>query len=216
MRNTQNPKNRLCVYQIASPDGESAAGELSVRSEKNMNITKTLIIIVVLTFSIFAISDENKSERWKVVVDVNAYLGILIQKLDLKEEEIIIHVFNISESPIKASFSKTHLEGRIIVKTPTKVKIFVHKDWNNFRLTSIGFHTPEILKKAQIIEYKDNFDKYVDLHEKINLREFLIANKTKEIYIKVIGESYKVYPPFQNGSISSLRKLEGSWQKINL
>jgi hypothetical protein len=52
LRNTQNPKNKLCVYQIASPNGETAAGELSVMNEKIETGIKIFTRIIAVLFCI--------------------------------------------------------------------------------------------------------------------------------------------------------------------
>ena len=174
-------------------------------------------IQIIISLFILLHSNINADSKDKhAEIEVNDYLGILVHKIDLKEDKIEIHLCNIKSTPIKASFSKEHFEGDLIIKTENEVKVFMHKTYRSMLLTSFWLHPAENLKEDKIVKYKHAFNDFVDLHQKTDLKKYLSTMKETEIHVKVMAPRVGVYPSIQAKSMSMLRALQGNWQKVKL
>ena len=157
-----------------------------------------------------------KRDKKHIEVDVNAYLGITLNSLDLSKNKICIDVFNIDELEIKASYPESRLEGSIVIKTNNEVATFVEKNYNQMRQCATWFNPQVNMPRGKIIRYTNKLEDYVDLYDKTNMKLFLEKHKGEKIQIKIIGDRYMVYPSWECDTMSALGSIYSTWHEIKL
>lgn len=144
-------------------------------------------------------------------LDINKYLGLLINTIDLQGNSIEIDMFNLSDYIMETTYPRSLFEGTISIKTKASVKVFYHKSYLTLLQTSIWMNPTSKLKANEVVQYKSKLSDFIDLHETTNLKSYLESNSLDEIMIRVDSDSFMLYPPVIPPYTHSSTTLTSGW-----
>lgn len=174
----------------------------------------------MISISLFACKSKIKNNEDIYQVELNDYLKLKIDSIDLIGDNIRIKLTNISNKKVSASFSKDHFEGELIVKIDEKELTFYHKIFRLKLLTSFWLNEPLVFKSKEEYFYNSKLEDFIDLQETINLKKYIQDNANKTIFYKVLGNQQMVYPTFPESAnitkFSAAGPLRTNWQTFEL
>ncbi|PHS07632.1 MAG: hypothetical protein COA78_13315 [Blastopirellula sp.] len=200
----------LCLCSCSGQDSERAEKSLpalQIPSETAPALEESHEI----TSALEKLTEETSFESNPL--DINDYLGLTLNKIDIQANEIVIDLFNQGSSSIKVSVPSGQYQGEVIVKTKSEVKVFYHREYYGLMMTSQWFYSLTELEDNSITHYKAKLDEYIDLHETTSLLAFISANNNSSTLIKLqASNKHMVHPSFNIPRTHSDRLLTSGWQ----